>query len=151
MKPMRMLALAGALVAGLSAVQAQELKIGVGSEPSSADPHYHNLTPNNQIARHIFEPLVFMNELQALGPGLASSWKLIDDLTWEFKLRAGVKFHDGSALTADDVIFSFNRVPNVPKSPAPKTAYVRGKTIEKIDDLTIRIKTGDRKVGIRRI
>jgi peptide/nickel transport system substrate-binding protein len=52
-----------------------------------------------------------------------------------------VKFHDGSPFTADDVIFSFNRVPNVPRSPAPKTSFVRGKTIEKINDLTIRIKT----------
>ena len=128
-------------VLGSSHGYAQDLKIGVSSEPSSADPHYHNLTPNNQIARHIFEPLVFMDEVQALRPGLAVSWTTLDDLTWEFKLRAGVKFHDGSPFTADDVIFSINRVPNVPKSPAPKTAYVRGKTVEKVDDLTIRIKT----------
>ena len=120
---------------------AQELKIAMSSEPSSADPHYHNLTPNNQIARHIYEPLVFMDQYQAIGPGLASSWKIVDDTTWEFKLRANVKFHDGSPLTVDDVIFTFNRVPNVPKSPAPKTSYIRGKTIEKIDDVTFRVKT----------
>lgn len=120
---------------------AQELKIAMSSEPSSADPHYHNLTPNNQIARHMYETLVFMDQYQAIGPGLASSWKIIDDTTWEFKLRANVKFHDGSPLTVDDVIFTFNRVPNVPKSPAPKTSYIRGKTVEKIDDLTFRVKT----------
>ncbi|WP_284177720.1 ABC transporter substrate-binding protein [Rhabdaerophilum sp. SD176] len=120
---------------------AQELKIAMSSEPSSADPHYHNLTPNNQIARHMYETLVFMDQYQAIGPGLASSWKIIDDTTWEFKLRANVKFHDGSPLTVDDVIFTFNRVPNVPKSPAPKTSYIRGKTIEKVDDLTFRVKT----------
>lgn len=120
---------------------AQELKIGMASEPSSADPHYHNLTPNNQLARHVFEPLIFMDEFQRMQVGLAASWKVIDPLTWEFKLRPGVKFHDGSLLTVDDVIFSINRVPNVPKSPAPKTAYVRGKTLEKVDDLTLRIKT----------
>ncbi len=120
---------------------AQELKIAMSSEPSSADPHYHNLTPNNQIARHVYEALVFMDQFQAIGPGLASSWKIVDDTTWEFKLRANIKFHDGSPLTVDDVIFTFNRVPNVPKSPAPKTSYIRGKTIEKIDDVTFRVKT----------
>ncbi len=127
--------------AGTFAAAAQELKIAMSSEPSSADPHYHNLTPNNQVARHMFEPLVFMDQNQAIGPGLAASWKIIDDLTWEFKLRPNIKFHDGSPLTVDDVIFTFNRVPNVPKSPAPKTSYIRGKTIEKIDDLTFRVKT----------
>ncbi len=127
--------------AGTFAAAAQELKIAMSSEPSSADPHYHNLTPNNQIARHMFEPLVFMDQNQAIGPGLAASWKIIDDLTWEFKLRPNIKFHDGSPLTVDDVVFTFNRVPNVPKSPAPKTSYIRGKTIEKIDDLTFRVKT----------
>lgn len=127
--------------AGTFAAAAQELKIAMSSEPSSADPHYHNLTPNNQVARHMFEPLVFMDQNQAIGPGLAASWKIIDDLTWEFKLRPNIKFHDGSPLTVDDVIFTFNRVPNVPKSPAPKTSYIRGKTIEKIDELTFRVKT----------
>lgn len=120
---------------------AQELKIAMSSEPSSADPHYHNLTPNNQIARHIYDSIVDQDETQKIVPGLAESWKIVDDTTWEFKLRPGVKFHDGSPLTVDDIVFSFNRVPNVPKSPAPKTAYVKGKTIEKVDDLTFRIKT----------
>lgn len=142
----RSLALTAALLAGgfgLPAVSAvaQELKIGLSSEPSSADPHFHNLTPNNAVARHVFEPLIFMDEFQRLGFGLAQSWKVIDDLTWEFKLKANVKFHDGSPFTADDVLFTMNRVPNVPKSPAPKTSYVRGKTFEKVDDLTIRVKT----------
>ncbi len=129
-----------ALLAAAPAL-AQELKIAMSSEPSSADPHYHNLTPNNQIAKHVYESLVEQDETQKIIPGLAESWRIVDDTTWEFKLRPGVKFHDGSALTVEDIVFSFNRVPNVPKSPAPKTAYVRGKVIEKVDDLTLRIKT----------
>lgn len=142
----RGLALAGLLMAGVFAqpatsTMAQELKIGLAAEPSAADPHFHNLTPNNQVARHVFETLISQDEFQRLGFGLAQSWKVIDDLTWEFALRPNVKFHDGSPFTADDVIFSFNRVPNVPKSPAPKTSYVRGKVFEKVNDLTIRVKT----------
>lgn len=140
---MRMMfkAISLAVLMAASPALAADLKIALSSEPSAADPHYHNLTPNNQVVRHVFEPLVFMDEFQALKPGLAESWKVIDDLTWEFKLRAGVKFHDGSPFTVEDVMFSLNRVPNVPKSPAPKTAYVRGKIVEKIDDLTFRVKT----------
>jgi peptide/nickel transport system substrate-binding protein len=140
------LAMAALMLAGAGplipmAALAQELKIGMASEPSSADPHYHNLTPNNQIAKHVYEALVEQDAQQRIIPGLAATWRVVDETSWEFKLRSNVKFHDGTALSVDDVIFSFNRVPNVPKSPAPKTSYVRGKVIEKIDDLTFRIKT----------
>ena len=60
------------------------------------DPHFHNLGPNNAMSVHIFDRLIAQDEKQRLSPGLAVSWKPIDDLTWEFKLREGVKFHDGS-------------------------------------------------------
>ena len=74
-------------------------------------------------------------------PGLATSWKTIDDKTWEFKLRKGVKFTDGSELTADDVVFSINRVPNVPNSPGPFTAYTKAiQNIEVVDPYTLRFK-----------
>lgn len=133
--------MSAALLAGTAIAAAQELRIALAAEPSSTDPYYHNLTPNNAIARHVFDTLVVMDQVQTLHPGLASSWKVLDERTWEFSLRRNVKFHDGSPFTADDVIFSFNRVPNVPKAPAPKTSYIRGKTVEKVDDYTIRIRT----------
>ncbi len=118
-----------------------ELKIGLGSEPSSIDPHYHNLGPNNQLARHIFESLVHADENQRLGPGLAVSWKPINDTTWEFKLRQGVTFHDGTPFTADDVLFTFERAPNVEASPSSFALYTKGKTLKKIDNYTIHIIT----------
>lgn len=130
-----------ALSAGGS--MAQDIRIGVSAEPTSMDPHFHNLTPNNQIMRHMFEPLVFMDEKQAITPGLAQSWKAIDETTWEFKLKAGVKFHDGSDFGAEDVIATFVRAPDVPKSPASFGSYIKGKSVEKVDDLTIRIKTAN--------
>jgi peptide/nickel transport system substrate-binding protein len=145
MMPRRVSALCGALAVTFSMAAvpalAQEVRFGLSAEPSAMDPHYHNLTPNNMLARHIYEPLVFQDEKQALRPGLAESWKTVDDLTWEFKLRRNVKFHSGADFTADDVIATFERAPNVPKSPSSFAAYVRGKTIEKVDDYTIRIKT----------
>jgi len=66
----------------------------------------HNLGPNNALAREIFDRLIMTDSKQQLLPGLAVSWKAINDLTWEFKLRKGVKFHDGSPFTADDVVFT---------------------------------------------
>ncbi len=135
---------AGALAAVLvlpGTLAAKDITVGLASEPSSIDPHYHNLTPNNALAREIFDRLIMPDDKQVLKPGLAVSWKAVDDLTWEFKLREGVKWHDGSPFTADDVVFTFERAPDVPNSPSSFGTYLKGKAIEKVDDLTVRIKT----------
>ncbi len=120
---------------------AEELTIGLSSEPTSMDPYFHNLGPNNAMTRHIFDRLILQDEKQNLQPGLATSWKPVDDLTWEFKLREGVKFHDGSDFNADDVVCSWDRAPNVPNSPSSFGTYTKGKTVEKIDDFTVHFKT----------
>lgn len=120
---------------------AKDLTIALASEPTSIDPHFHNLGPNNAFATHIFDRLVKTDEKQSLIHGLAVSWKPLDDTTWEFKLRKDVKFHDGSPFTADDVIFTFERAPNVPNSPSSYATYIKGKTVQKIDDHTVHIKT----------
>ncbi|MDP4796584.1 MAG: ABC transporter substrate-binding protein [Rhodospirillales bacterium] len=130
-----------ALLCSPLAAKAETLTIGLGAEPSAIDPHYHNLTPNNALAAHIFSRLIEQDEKQRLTPGLATSWKPIDDLTWEFKLRKGVKFTDGSDFNADDVMASVKRAPNVPNSPSSFALYIKGKTFEKVDDYTIRVKT----------
>ena len=110
---------------------AANLTVGLGTDVTSIDPHYHNLTPNNNVAAHLFGYLVERNEKSQPQPGLATEWKAIDPLTWEFKLRKGVKFHDGSDFTAADVVASIERVPKVPNSPSPFTAYT--KQIQKMD------------------
>ena len=119
----------------------EELRIGLSSEPTSIDPHFHNLTPNNSFAMHMFESLVKPDQKQTPTPGLAVSWKPLNPTTWEFKLRKGVKFHDGSPFTADDVVFTFERAPNVPNSPSSFGTYLKGKTAKKIDDHTVHIVT----------
>ncbi len=137
------LGLLGAAAAVLLAgnVGAADLRVGLKLEPSSIDPHYHNLSPNNAFARHIFDRLVQTDDKQRLHPGLALSWKPLNDTTWEFKLRQGVKFHDGSPFTADDVLFTFERAPNVEASPSSFALYTKGKTLKRIDDHTIHITT----------
>ena len=121
---------------------AQELKIGLKTEPSSLDPQYHNLAPNNQIALHLFDPLVAKDEKQLPIPGLALSWQTVGDTVWEFKLRPGVKFHNGAAFTAEDVVFTYERAAKVPNSPSPFTLITRQMTrLEIVDALTLRIHT----------
>jgi peptide/nickel transport system substrate-binding protein len=126
-------------------VQAQnnkELSIALSAVVSSMDPHYHNLTPNNSIAKHVYESLVMTDERQTLRPGLAESWKSLDPLNWEFKLRKGVKWHDGSEFTADDVVATFTRAPNVPNSPASFGFLVRPiKDVQVVDKHTLRFRT----------
>jgi len=119
-----------------------DLTIGIGADVTAIDPHYHNLTPNSNVAAHIFDYLVLRDERQKPIPGLAESWRTVDPLTWEFKLRRGVKFHDGSDFTAADVIASLERVPEVPNSPSPFTVYTKQiKEMTVVDAYTIRLKT----------
>ncbi len=129
------------LAFGASAVSAEKLTIGLASEPTSLDPHFHNLGPNNAMSVHIFDRLIAQDEKQRLSPGLAVSWEPIDELTWEFKLREGVKFHDGSDFTADDVVCTMARAPDVPNSPSGYGTYLKGKEVVKIDDYTVHFKT----------
>ena len=133
-------AVASALVLSPGA-WADELKIAVAADVTSVDPHFYNLFPNNNVAEHIFDKLVQMDPDSHMIPGLATSWKTIDDKTWEFKLRKGVKFTDGSELTAQDVVFSIDRVPTVPNSPGPFSAYTKAIVAKEIvDPYTIRFK-----------
>ena len=124
------------------AVAAADLSIALGGDVTSMDPHFHNLTPNNNIGTHVFDTLVAKDAAGRLKPALAESWRAVDDTTWEFRLRKGVRFHDGSIFTAADVIFSLDRVPNVPNSPFPFTTYTKQVT-EKIavDPWTLRLKS----------
>ena len=87
---------------------AQELRIGFKAAVDGADPHL-NFTPNRNVQLHVYEPLVFQDEFMRPLPGAASSWRAIDDRAWEFTLREGLTFHDGTPVTAEDVVFSIRR------------------------------------------
>jgi peptide/nickel transport system substrate-binding protein len=88
---------------------ATTLRWATPSDALSLDPHAQNEGLTNSINAHIYERLVMRDAQLALVPGLASSWKQVDALTWHFQLRAQVQFHDGSPLQADDVVFSIQR------------------------------------------
>ncbi len=91
------------------AARAADLVIGLAADVTTIDPHVLNAAPNNSIGEQIFGTLIERDARQRFRPGLAESWRLINDTTWEFKIRRGVKFHDGSELTAEDVAFSLDR------------------------------------------
>ncbi|MSQ19970.1 MAG: ABC transporter substrate-binding protein [Betaproteobacteria bacterium] len=134
--------LGACLLLWASALNAQSITIGLGADVTSIDPHFHLLTPNANVAEHVFETLISKDERQRMKPGFALSWTPIDATTWEFKLRPGVKFHDGSPFSAEDVVFSMERPASIKNSPGPYTIYTRGiagMTI--VDPLTLRIKT----------
>ncbi len=102
------------LVAFLAAFAAgagpQELRLGMAADVTSMDPHFVNLLPNANIAEQVFEKLTTTDADSRLIPALATSWRAVDPTTWEFKLRQGVRFQDGSDFTAEDVAFSIDRV-----------------------------------------
>ena len=136
------IAAAGAIATASAQASDEELKIGLSAEPSAIDPHFHNLTPNNSLLKHIFDRLTDQDENQAVRPGLAVSWRNVDESTWEFKLRPGVTFSDGSAFTANDVIYSFCRAPRVESSPSSFAIYSRAVTaMTAPDPLTLRMTT----------
>ncbi len=126
----------------VGAAGAQTLNMGVGSPVTSLDPHFHQLSPNNAVADMIFDKLVETDDKARNQPGLATEWRAIGPTTWEFRLREGVRFHNGSAFTAEDVVFTLQRLPNVPNAPSSFAAYARPITrIEVVDPLTIRFHT----------
>lgn len=126
----------------VSGAAAADLKIGLAADISSLDPHFLNIAPNIALSSHVFDALVHVDASGKLIPGLALSWKAVDPTTWEFKLRPGVKFHDGSPFTAEDAVFSLDRPATLTGSPGPFTSYTRQITAKQaVDALTLRLKT----------
>jgi peptide/nickel transport system substrate-binding protein len=83
-----------------------------------------------------------VDENARLVPGLAESWRAIDATTWEFRLRRGVRFHDGAELTAEDVLFSLDRPATIVGSPGPFTTFTKSIVAKEAPDRhTVRLRT----------
>ena len=126
-----------------SSAAALDLKVGVLSEVTTLDPHYYQLTSNRDIDMLVYSTLVTYDLKLNVMPDLAVSWRRVDDQHWEFRLRDGVTWQDGSPFTADDVAFTFQRARNVPPSPSGSVAqYLQHiANVAAIDDRTVVIET----------
>ena len=136
----------GFLILGLAGGFAQAQKtliVAVGAPPRTMNPHGSDADCNLSVMSNIFEGLLYRDAPGKLLPGLATSWERIDDLTWRFTLRQGVKFHNGNDFTWEDVKFSFERL----KEPYPVSEFLFfggiTKSVEPVggDPWTIDIKT----------
>lgn len=141
----RIMCLIGVIVFLSSPVLADELIMAVATEPTSMDPLFQLVTTNVQLSRNVFDNLVGVGPTPEPNPemGLAVSWRVTDDPNvWEFNLRKGVTFHDGTPFTAKDVEFSIKRARDVPNAPSTFRRIVRPvKDTKIIDDHTIHIIT----------
>ena len=93
----------------MSAANAKTIRIGNQGDALSLDPHSLNESLQLSVTGNVYEPMVGRNKDLTLAPILATSWSQPTPTVWRFELRKGVKFHDGTPFTADDVLFSFTR------------------------------------------
>src|SRR5205814_431082 len=130
-----------ALAAGLGValpLQAKTLRWAARGDAQSMDPHAVNEGVTNNIALLMHDMLVQRARDQSLVPALATGWQIVNDTTWRFTLRSGVRFHDGTPLTAEDVVFSIERA-QVPSSQLALYARPLGKPV-RIDAQTVELR-----------
>jgi peptide/nickel transport system substrate-binding protein len=112
------------------------------SDVDTWDPPNSVLREAIILGYHVFDHLAVRDlKTRKVIPNLATSWKTLDDTTWEVKLRQGVKFHDGSPFTAKDVKASFERVLDPAKKMTARGNHSKIKSVEVVDDYTARFKT----------
>jgi peptide/nickel transport system substrate-binding protein len=106
----------------------------------TADPHAYDETATSAQHRQVYEQLIQLDSDLTPAPALATAWRLIAPTIWEFKLRAGVRFHDGTPLTAEDVVFSFERAGT--ELPAGFAARIESiAEVRAVDQHTVHIET----------
>ncbi len=132
-------ALAAALALPAVDADAKTLRWAGRGDMQTTDPHSQNENLTNNINQLVYEFLLVRDKKLNLLPSLAESWTKVNPTTWRFKLRPGVKFHDGTPFTADDVVFSFERAR---ADTSQLRAYANASGIpKKIDDLTVEFTT----------
>jgi peptide/nickel transport system substrate-binding protein len=135
------LALLSAFAVSTVAADARTVRWARSIDAQTLDPHAANIGPTSALAHQMYEPLVIRGYDGQLIPTLATEFRILPDrpTVWEVKLRQGVRFHNGNAFNADDVVFSFTR------ARAPTSDY-RGlltsiTDVRKVDDHTVHIET----------
>ena len=121
--------LLGAAVATLAlsaaTARAQDISIALQTDATSMDPHVAPTFTTSALHQHVFDTLIAVDPRLATGPDLATSWRAVNETTWEFELRQGVTFSDGTPFTAEDVAFSIARVQSVRHGAGTYAPYAR--------------------------
>lgn len=126
-------------VAFAGGASAKTLNWASQGDALTMDPHAQNEGPTSTMNSQVYDSLILRDSKLAKIPGLAVSWKPVEPSVWEFKLREGVKFHEGQPFNADDVVFSFQRALS---ETSDFKNYVNSiETVDKVDDYTVRITT----------
>jgi len=156
-RPVRVTALAAALalVAACSGGEGVDLdgdggeggsgggvvRAAIAGEPDQLDPHRTTSYFAFQVLENVFDTLVEPDEDLQMQPALAESWELSDDqLTWTFELRDDVTFHDGSDFTAEDVVYSYNRI--IDEELANAWRFSAVEEVVAVDEDTVEIRVG---------
>lgn len=122
---------------GTAFAQEKSLTIALTADAVILDPHAANELTGNIMFYHFYDALVSRTPDLKFEPGLAESWQVVDDTTWVFKLRKGVKFHNGDELKASDVVFTFERL----KKALMSNLVANIESARAIDDYTVEVKT----------
>src|SRR5450631_2565931 len=131
--------LAGTFALATSLSHAVTLRVSDLGDVQSMDPHSLNESLQLSFTGNVYEPLIERGKDMSLTPALATKWAQQSPTVWRFDLRQGVKFHDGTAFTADDVVFTFKRAAG---EGSDMKGYTQSfKTVRKIDDSTVEIET----------
>jgi peptide/nickel transport system substrate-binding protein len=138
-------------VDGMAIDPEAELIVALTDDTTNMDPRIGMGSIRSNYIRQVFESLVDVDRQGKPVPGLALSWKAVDDLTWEFALRRGVTFHDGEPFNADTVLFNLDRmfrrnldklgIKDVPAGTSFEKVYPFVSRWEKVDDFTVRVIT----------
>jgi peptide/nickel transport system substrate-binding protein len=117
------------------------LVVGLVAHAPTLDPHMHFERIGVLVNINMFDSLLHRNTKLEFEPSLATSWKALSDTQWEFKIRKGVRFHNGEIMTAEDVKYSFDRVLD-PKKKSPQYGNIRAiKEVRVVDPETVHIIT----------
>src|ERR1044071_1663307 len=130
--------------AGAAAQTKDTLTVALPSHAPTLDPHMHFERVGILVNINMFDSLLHRSAKLEFEPSLATSWKALNDTTWEFKLRKGVKFHNGDTMTADDVKYSIDRViePGKEKKKSPQYGNVRAiKEVKIVNPDTVHLVT----------
>ncbi|MGJ8547158.1 MAG: ABC transporter substrate-binding protein [Sulfitobacter sp.] len=141
MKTTFALSMVGALLASTATLSAETLRWARSGDALTLDPHAQNEGPSHTVRHQMYEPLIIRDVSGEFEPALATEWapKEGNPNIWVFKLREGVKFHDGADFTAEDVVFSFERA----KQPNSDMKELIGsiETVRAVDDYTVEMET----------